>query len=168
MNTTRRRSPGCARAPFAQEEGSLKVQRPAPLVAGDQLVEERRLGRPGRLAQNRGVDRHRAPSPRDQTHPGEDLVTGPLDEFEVEGGGNHPTSDPVVTAVRDRDIKHLANERIGHLSQDARPVARVDVRTRRAPVLEILEDRQRVTDGGVGRSASEVRNHPDATGVMLE
>ena len=47
-------------------------------------------------------------------------------------------------------------------------VARIDVGTRCAPVLQILEDRECVEDGGVGGTRGEVRDHAHAACVVFE
>ena len=59
---------------------------------------------------------------------------------------DHPVRDAVLARGGHDVAEYRAEECVGHLDQDARAVTRIDVRPRRAAVLEVLQDRQRVND----------------------
>jgi len=61
----------------------------------------------------------------------------------------------------------LAQERVGQLDQDAGAVALQRVRTRGAPVREVLENRQALGDDRVAFLALDMGNEAQATCVVL-
>jgi hypothetical protein len=60
-----------------------------------------------------------------------------------------------------------AQERVGHLEQDARAVARVRLAAAGAPVQEVLEHGERLDDDVVGLPPLHVHDEADAAGVVL-
>jgi glycine oxidase len=92
----------------------------------------------------------------------------PADLGHVEGFGDHPVSQPVLAGSRNVHLEGLSNERVGHLKEDSRTVARVDIRAGSPTVFEILQDGERIGHRGVTRPGAQVRDHANATGVVFE
>jgi adenosylcobinamide-phosphate synthase len=66
------------------------------------------------------------------------------------------------------ELDALAQELVRELEQDARAVARVDLRAGGAPVLERVEHAERALHGFVRGRAGEVGDRADSTGVVFE
>jgi hypothetical protein len=78
----------------------------------------------------------------------------------------------VVTRLRQVDarvlLRHLLEERMRHLQQDAGAVAGVDLAAAGAAMVEVLQDLDALLDDGVRFLALDVHDEADAAGVMLE
>ena len=65
-------------------------------------------------------------------------------------------------------LRHLLEEGMRHLQQDAGAVAGVDLAAAGAAMIEVLEDLDALLDDGVRFAALDVHDEADAAGVMLE
>jgi hypothetical protein len=78
----------------------------------------------------------------------------------------------VVTGLRQVDarvlLRHLLEEGVRHLHEDAGAVAGVDLAAAGAAMVEVLEDLDALLDDGVRFLALDVHDEADAAGVMLE
>jgi len=85
------------------------------------------------------------------------------------GVGRQEAHQHAVAAARRQLETHLRPQQlVGHLHQDPRPVARVRVRARRAPVLEVLERGDRERDHLVRGDVVQPRDHAHPARVVLE
>ena len=73
----------------------------------------------------------------------------------------------VFAGRRQRRRRHLAQEGVGDLNQDARAVAGVHLAPARAAVLQVLEDLKRLLKDRVRFAAFDVDDETDAAGVVL-
>ena len=65
-------------------------------------------------------------------------------------------------------LRHVLQELVRDLHENARAVAGERVRTHRAAMGQVLEDLQAMLDDGVARAAFQVGDEADATGIVLE
>jgi hypothetical protein len=69
---------------------------------------------------------------------------------------------------RDADLAANAREKlVGHLDQDPGAVAGVRLAAARAPMEEVLENREGLADDLVGLAPLDVHDEPDAAGLVL-
>ena len=66
------------------------------------------------------------------------------------------------------EVDDLAQEPVGHLKEDARTVAGVDLAAERSPVLEVAECVDARADDLVRAHTLHVHDEVDATGIVLE
>ena len=123
----------------------------------------------GHLTHDLGFDRDLAPAEDPQPLlRGDGLDHGdrglPLGLAGREEGGSHG----IRPDDREVEVDDLAQERVGDLGEDARPVADQGVGAGRAPVLEVAQRGQGVVDDVVSRGAAQGRDHGHAAGVVLE
>ena len=84
--------------------------------------------------------------------------------------GQEDQAGPVVARRGQRDAEPGAlarEERVRHLDEDARPVARVHLAAAGAAVQEVLEHREGLAHDRVGLSPLDVHHEADAAGVVL-
>src|SRR3954466_12395138 len=74
----------------------------------------------------------------------------------------------IFTMRRQLEARLRPEEVVGDLEQDARAVARVDLRAARAAVLEVVEHPQRLLQRGVRALVREIGDRSDATGVVFK
>ena len=87
----------------------------------------------------------------------------------IGGEEDQPRAVPFGGRQGDADTgAHAAEERVGHLDEDPRPVPRVDLATAGAPMEEVLQDGQGLGDDPVGLPALDVHHEPDPATVVLE
>ena len=114
------------------------------------------------------VGRHVAPADQLLT-----LVGDNRGEQFLDGGpgrgvvGQEDQPDAVLAARRQRGGRHLAQELVGRLDQDAGAVAGVHFTSTRAAVTEVDEDLQRLLDDGVRLPPFDVDDKADAAGIVL-
>ena len=129
---------------LALEAGPRAGARQRGVLRDEHVLEDRLDGHRARA--DRGVvGRHVPPSehglpflghdPRDQRLGGLAIPAVPRQEHQA---------DAVLARRRQRRRRHLAQERVGHLNQDPRAVAGVDLAAARAAVLQVLEDLERL------------------------
>ena len=123
----------------------------------------------GQLAEVRLLGRHLAPAEHDEVLRLGDvldarLLRGAL--LVVAGQEDHARG--VLADGRKLEVDDRAQERVGHLGQDARAVAGAGIRADRTAVLEVAERRQREVDDVVTGHASKRGDHGQAAGVLLE
>ena len=75
--------------------------------------------------------------------------------------------DAVLALGRQREGRHLAEEPIGDLQQDARAVAGVGLAAARAAVPQVHQHLQRLLHDRVGTPSLDVHDEADAAGVVL-
>ena len=79
--------------------------------------------------------------------------------------------DAVAAALGERHLGvrgDRAQERVGDLEEDARPVAGVRLRAARAAVLQVRQHGEGVAHDAVRRPALGVHHEAEAAGVVLE
>jgi len=64
-------------------------------------------------------------------------------------------------------LARLLEKLVGHLNQNARPVARIVFATAGAAMPEVDQDRQRIADDRMGLPAFDVDHEADSTGIVL-
>ena len=136
--------------------------------AGDEELAEPRLAGAGGGADEIGRGRHVAPAEdpqallgRDALDAGDDL--GRLGVVVRQEG----EADGVGAARGQREVDDLAQERVGDLGQDARPVAGVLLGPDRAAVVEVAQRGERQLDDVVPRLTAHGRHEGDAARIVL-
>ena len=157
--------------PLAQAERQSLQRHPAHAGtgAGDEELAEHRHHAPGGGARGgRGSIGHLAPAEDREALLGRDLLDPPpgLRDLLVVTGKER-RADGVRRRGRQLEVDDLAQEGVGDLHQDARPVAGVGLGARGAAVVEVAQGRQRLGHDVVARLAGEVRHERHAAGVVL-
>ena len=83
-------------------------------------------------------------------------------------GREEREANAVRARGRQRERRHAAKERVGHLDEDAGAVAGVDLGARCAAVVEVAERAEGRVDDVVALGAGDVNDEADAAGVVLE
>ena len=145
----------------------LGTLRPGP----DEQLLEHRFGGDGRGAQETVVGRHLPPPehrlpflPHDPLNQAANLLAGSL----LARQEDKPRA--VLPGRRQREAerqRRLPQKPIRHLDEDARSVPRVVLGAERATVQQVDEHPQPLFDDRVRTLAFDVRDEPDATGVVL-
>jgi hypothetical protein len=158
---------------LAQDESpSFEVDAVAARGAVDaphEQLAEARLHRSGRVAQHRVVGGHLPPA--------QDLQALGVDH--LGDGVGHPARGVAVprqegdaggVAARGRQVEvdDLAEEAVGRLEQDARPVAGVGLGAGGPPVVEVAQRPEAHAHDVVAAPALHVHHEGDAAGVVLE
>ena len=150
------------------EQRPLQIRRWIDGGLNDELLQELRFRGPRTGTEQAGVHGHVTPTGRDQANPGQDLVDGELNGLNLTILRNHPVGEPVLARLGHGLAENHPDERVGHLDQNPRAVSGVRVRTRRAAMLQVLQDREGVVHRGVRGPGGQVRHHTHAAGVVFE
>ena len=81
--------------------------------------------------------------------------------------GRNTSPTPYAPFGRQREGRHLAEEPVGHLQQDAGAVAGVGLAAARAAVPQVHQHLQRLLHDRVGTAPLDVDDEADAAGVVL-
>ena len=135
---------------------------------GDEQLGERRHHAAGGRAERGVVDRHLAPA-----EDGEALLLGDLLDPTAGLGDlvgvtrQERGADGVRPGRGEVEVDDVAQEGVGDLEQDARPVTGVDLGAGGAAVVEVAERRERLRHDVVAGLARQRGHHRDAAGVLL-
>jgi hypothetical protein len=115
------------------------------------------------------VDRNVAPADERLAFLGDDALHERLHSGAPRVVGREEAhADAVATLLGQLEVDDAAEELVGDLEEDARTVARVDLRPDGAAVLEAEEDIQRTLDDLVLAAVVEARHRSDATSIVFE
>ena len=148
-----------------------RVPRLRPFPAADEELPDDGLARAGRRAERGAVGRDVAPAEEPLPLRGDDLLEPALAGLPARGlkrQEEHP--EAVVAGRRQLDPGRLRpprDEAVRDLREEPGAVAGVLLAPRRAAVLEVREDLQRLADDVVGGAGRDVDDEPEAAGVVL-
>ena len=141
-------------------------------ATADEDLPEDRLVAPGRAPERSVIRANVAPAEGNLPLVADDPIEQGLARHTVAGLGgqaHHPHTVELGPGERDAEPRALAaEERVGHLNEDAGAVAGVRLAPARPAVEEVLQHRQRLIDDPVGFVACDVhhKTHP-ATIVLV-
>ena len=150
--------------------GRGRVGVPGPLgrPRGDEDLAEHGLDGDRARADRAVVGRDIAPAEEHLAFFSDDPREDPLDGGAMLGlARQEHQAGAVVAGGRQRGRRHAAQERVGHLNEDAGAVARVDLAAAGAPVRQVLQDLKRLSDNRMGLPALDVHDEADAARVVL-
>ena len=122
----------------------------------DEHLPHHRFGRDGGLSQRTVLGRHGPPAEQAQAFGGDDLFKELFAFVPFRGAGGQKDQAHAVFARPGQGNLHFAagflEERVGHLQQNARAVAGVDLAAARAAMFQIQQHLQRLLNDGVRSS----------------
>ena len=137
-------------------------------AAADEELREHRFDSDGARANGRMVGRNRTPAKQALTFFGDDRRDDLLNRLaRTLVVGQEDEACAVLSRRRQRRRRDLAQERVGHLHQDACAVAGVDLAAAGATVLQVLQDLERLSDDVVRLAALDVHDEADPAGIAL-
>ena len=137
--------------------------------AGHEDLHERRHRAAGGRAEHVGLHGHHAPPEHREALLGGDVLD-PLARLGhvVLVTGEEAGADGVRVVGWQVEVDDLAQERVGHLHQDSRTVAGVDLRAGGAAVVEVAQCGEGLVDDGAAGYAGKGRHEGHPAGVVLE
>jgi hypothetical protein len=131
-------------------------------------LRETRQHAAGRRAEVCGLGRHVPPAEDLQRLRGDDRGDKVDDRARLLlFGGQEDIAHCVAARRRQVETRHRAQEGVGHLDRDARPVAGGRFGSGCSPVVEVVQRGERLRDDPVAGPAVEIRDECDAARVVL-